>query len=64
MTAIPQQVGVLLINGLPEDFQNLLSPSLFKIRLERFLLATWFYSGDQFTELIHAGDKKMSFKKD
>ncbi|KAG8272042.1 hypothetical protein J6590_050947 [Homalodisca vitripennis] len=45
---IPQQVGVRLINKLPEDIKNSNNLNQFKTRLRRLLVSKAFYSIDEF----------------
>ncbi|KAG8280379.1 hypothetical protein J6590_083406 [Homalodisca vitripennis] len=45
---LPQQVGVRLINKLPEDIKNSNNLNQFKTRLRRLLVSKAFYSIDEF----------------
>lgn len=45
---LPSQVGVKLINGLPESIRNEPSPAVFKGRLKRFLTHHAFYTVGEF----------------
>ncbi|KAG8286085.1 hypothetical protein J6590_068040 [Homalodisca vitripennis] len=45
---LPSQVGVRLINRLPEGIKNINDPNQFKARLKHFLVSKAFYSVDEF----------------
>ncbi|KAG8242775.1 hypothetical protein J6590_086675 [Homalodisca vitripennis] len=45
---LPQQVGVRLINKLPESIKNSNNKSQFKTRIKRLLVSRAFYSVDEF----------------
>lgn len=47
---LPEQVGVRLINRLPDDIKQLTNFSLFKIRLKRFLVQNAYYSVQEFLD--------------
>lgn len=45
---LPSQVGVKIINRLPEDITKLICPNKFKARLKHLLVEKAFYSVDEF----------------
>ena len=52
---LPSNVGVKLLNKLPERIRNEASKTLFKVKLKHYLLQHAFYTVGEFMDRMKAG---------